>query len=171
MARSKVEPVTPEEIIAALSGSRPQPLSANEIATVVWIARGQGSPEVASRHTTPVLAAMVADGVVYKAENRNAAKLIGRRATARNNLAYYDLAERANAILAEIEKGRHRQIRGSELAKMLGEYHPDLFTNTYFMGGEVRLGLTPEQAEELWDLLHPPFETSSQQAEATDEPR
>lgn len=171
MPRSKVEPVTPEEIITALSGTRPQPLSANEIATSVWIKRGQGSPEVATRHTRPVLEAMVVDGVLYKAKDRDAARLIGRRATPRNNLAYYDLAERANAVLDKVEKDRHRMIRGAELARMFHEFHPDLFTHAYLMGGEVRLGLAIEQAEKLWDLLYPAIDAKSQLATPSDQPR
>jgi hypothetical protein len=155
MAPSKVAPVTEQEILAILGREHVQPLSANELAIEVGTARSMSTPEVAVRHTKPVLDGMVAAGVLHKAEGGDAARAIGRKAAARANVTYFALAERANAQLREIEEVKHRRARLVTLAQMLRDDHPDLFTQGYTWGGELRLTMTLEQAELLRDRLSP----------------
>lgn len=153
MAPSKVKPVTAEEILAVFSGENPQPLSANEVATSVWISRGQGTPEVASRHTKPVLDRMAADGTLHVADGRDEARAIGRTAAARHNIAYYHLADRAKEHLRTIEENKQRATRVETMARMLREHHADLLTNVYPTFNGLRLQLTYDQAKVLWDIL------------------
>lgn len=166
MPPSKVAPITDEEIIAVFTGERAQPLSSNEVATAIWTTRGYDTTEVASRHTKPVLDRMVTEGVLHRAEGRHAAQLVGRRAAARENVTYYHLAETANAILAEIEKNKHRFARMQVLAKAFAEHHPNLFASGFVMNGEVCLRLTAEQAEKLWDQLAPVLQPQPDQPSA-----